>query len=98
RGEDAVRCHATQEPQARDAGARADLGDRLGLQDRGEETESAAGARADRDDADLLGASARVGQVVVLGQVPLGELKTGCTGHAVTSVRNSRYEGVGVMC
>ena len=71
-GQHAVGAHAAQQPQAGDAGAGADLDDRAGVEDRGEEPQRRTAAGADRDDADLLRAGPGGGEHVVLGDELLG--------------------------
>jgi hypothetical protein len=51
------RTHAAEHPQARDAGAGADLDHLAGVQRRGDEPQRPSRARTDRDDADLVGAT-----------------------------------------
>ena len=72
RGQHPVGAHPAQQPQARDAGAGADLDHRAGFEHRGQEAQSGASARADRHDADLVGVGACGGQDVVLGHVGIG--------------------------
>ena len=57
---------------AGDPGAGADLDDRAGVEDRGEEAQRGAAAGADRGDPDLLGAGAGGGEDLVLGDEGLG--------------------------
>ena len=80
RREHAVGLHAAQQPQAGDARAGADLGDRLGADGRGQERQGRSGAGPDRDDADLVGSAAGSGEVIVLGLVALDVRQAGCGG------------------
>ena len=68
------RAHAAQHPQGGHAGAGADLDDRAGVEQRGEEAQRGAAAGADRDAADLLGAGTGGREDGVLGDEGLGEL------------------------
>jgi len=87
RGEDAVRRHAAQQVEAGDAGAGADLGDRLGLQRRSEKRQRRAGAGADRRRAEPCPLLASGGQMLVFGVEVLGEGQARCGGDDALLVK-----------
>jgi hypothetical protein len=104
-GQHPVRAHAAQQPQAGDTGAGADLDDRAGVEDRGEETQRRAPSGTDRDDPDLLRACSRRGQDLVLRDEALGVGPTrgldrggdgGLLGRAPTGRRTAAERGTTV--
>ena len=70
RGQHAVVAHARQQPQPADAGARADLDDRLGAGQLGQHAQQCADRGGDRARADVDGALAGGGDDRVLGDRP----------------------------